>query len=67
MNHLETRSLHARTSKVTAEDKVKRLQQWVRLRKQGVFGELLQRRTHMNLVTVRRWAAEVNFDLEGLA
>ncbi len=61
------RSLHMTTPVHTPEQKLKRLITWKHWRKQGYKGRLLHKRSHMNLSQVRKWAKELNFDLEGLA
>ena len=60
-------SPHVQSSKITREEKLKRLRTWKHWRKYGLRGDALQRRTHMSLKEVRKWAADLNFDLEGLA
>jgi len=65
--HHRFRTLHTRSTLVTEADKFKRLTQWKHWRKFGMKGNALMRRTKMNLVQVRKWAADIQFDLEGLA
>jgi hypothetical protein len=61
------RTLHTRSTKVDAEEKLKRLRTWKHWRRYGLRGVALEKRTKMDLPQVRCWAAELNFDLEGLA
>lgn len=68
MNQTERyKSEHVRTSVVTAAEKVKRLRTWKNWRRFGLRGLALIKKTKMRNDLVRRWAAEVGFDLEGLA
>lgn len=60
-------SLHATTSKVSDADKRKRLTTWKHWHRYGLRGAALERRAKMNLKLVRKWAADLDFDLEGLA
>ena len=65
--HHRFRTIHTRSTLVTDADKLKRLTQWKHWRRYGLKGNALMQRTKMNLVQVRKWAADVGFDLEGLA
>lgn len=60
-------SPHVQSSKITREEKLKRLRTWKHWRKQGYKGALLIRKTKLSLTRVREWAEELSFDLEGLA
>ena len=61
------RTQHTPTPTRDDEGKRKKLQAWKHWRKYGLRGKALQRRTHMTLKEVRKWAADLNFDMEGLA
>jgi hypothetical protein len=61
------RSVHATSSKVNAQEKHRRLVTWKHWHRYGLRGKALVRKAKMDLTQVRRWAAELDFDLEGLA
>ena len=61
------RTQHTHTPTRDDAGKLQKLRTWKHWRKYGLRGEKLQKRTRMTLKEVRLWAAELNFDLEGLA
>lgn len=61
------RSPHTPTPTTDREGKLRRLRTWKHWRRYGLTGAALSKRTHMNLTQVRKWAQELDFDLEGLA
>lgn len=61
------RTQHTTTPTTDRAGKVKRLRIWKHWRKDGMIGAALKKRTKMSLTQVRKWAKELDFDLEGLA
>ena len=61
------KSPHTRTSKITPVEKKQRLETWMVWHRHGLRGAALEKRTRVDLTRVRKWAAEVGFDLEGRA
>lgn len=66
-SHIIYRTQHTVPPTRDADGKLKKLRNWKHWRKYGLRGEALEKRTHMSLKVVRKWAADLNFDLEGLA
>jgi hypothetical protein len=60
-------STHSQTQTRDREGKLKRLIHWKHWRRYGLKGRLLEKKTRMDLSQVRKWAKELDFDLEGLA
>jgi hypothetical protein len=61
------RSIHTKKPATTPEEKRARLVRWKLLHRQGVRGMVLCNRVGMRPVVARRWAAELGFDMEGMA
>ena len=66
-DHTLHRSLHVSQPVTDREGKLKQLRTWKHWRKYGLRGNALEKRTRMDLRRVRQLAAELDFDLEGLA
>lgn len=65
--HLQFRTQHTRSTILDEAEKRRRRTTWKHWRRYGLKGDALEKRTHLQLARVRKWAAELNFDLEGLA
>lgn len=65
--HLHFRTQHTHSTLIDDAEKRRRLITWKHWRKYGLKGDALERRTKLQLPRVRKWAKELNFDLEGLA
>ena len=65
--HVKFRSLHARSTRLTEEEKLRRLRTWLHWRRYGLKGKALEKRAKLSLPQVREYALEMHFDLEGLA
>lgn len=64
--HLQFRTQHTHSTLMDDAEKRRRLTTWKHWRKYGLKGRALEKRTKLQPVRVRAWAAELNFDLEGL-
>jgi hypothetical protein len=60
-------SLHTRTTKITQAQKLQRLKLWLKWHRHGLRGAVLEKRSKMETTQVRKWSAELEFDLEGRA
>lgn len=61
------RTLHTATPVTDPDGKRLKLQNWKRWRRYGLRGRDLEKKTRLDLRQVRKWAKELDFDLEGLA
>lgn len=61
------KSVLAKQQANTPEIKRRRLERYKQLRRQGYKGETLFKRAGMRPVVARKWAAELGFDMEGMA
>lgn len=61
------RSQHTPTPVRDPEGKLKKLRTWKHWRRYGLRGRDLEKKTRLDLRQVRKWAKELDFDLEGLA
>lgn len=64
--HLQFRTQHTHSTLIDDEGKRRRLVEWKRWRRYGLKGTALEKRTKLTPSRVRKWAGELNFDLEGL-
>lgn len=64
--HLKFRTQHTASNTVTEAEQRKRLQTWKHWRRYGIKGDALEKRTKLTLPQVRRLAAALHINLEGL-
>ena len=57
------KSMHVQTSKLSDEEKLRKLRTWKHHRAAGHEREVMQRRLHTSLETLRKWATALEFDL----